>query len=226
MIKSIFFKEWIKTRRCYAVVCLAMFGFVGYCMLNVNRVAEIKGAPHLWEVMILKDAVFLDIFKYVPTFLGILFGLMQFVPEMQNRCLKLTLHLPYSNHRMLAVMQLFGLALLAACFALSVLMIVLVYARIFVPEMVAAVVHGRPRGLPAHRLRLPRIHVAAAAGLSGNVAADAPHLPVRRIGAGLRLRPPLAGCLHCNDVHAPLCQRGTIQRRMSGLKMNYYAKNK
>lgn len=140
MIKSIFFKEWIKTRRCYAVVCLAMFGFVGYCMLNVNRVAEIKGAPHLWEVMILKDAVFLDIFKYVPTFLGILFGLMQFVPEMQNRCLKLTLHLPYSNHRMLAVMQLFGLTLLAACFALSVLMIVLVYARIFVSEMVAAAV--------------------------------------------------------------------------------------
>lgn len=33
-------------------------GFAGYSMLRINRVVELKGVEHVWEVMLQRDAVF------------------------------------------------------------------------------------------------------------------------------------------------------------------------
>ena len=92
MLRAIFYKEWLKTRWYYLVAVLLSLGFVGYVLLNFFRAAGLKGIAHLWEVMLLRDAVFVELLQFVPLVVGLLFAVVQFVPEMQRKCLKLTLH--------------------------------------------------------------------------------------------------------------------------------------
>ena len=119
---AIFYKEWIKTRWYFLLAVLTTLGFTGYCMLRINRVVEMKGAAHVWEVMLQRDVIFIDMLQYIPLIAGILMAIVQFVPEMQRKCLKLTLHLPYPELKMTGNMLLSGLVLLLVCFASNFLL--------------------------------------------------------------------------------------------------------
>ena len=37
--------------------------FAGYSMLRINRVVQLKGAAHVWEVMLSRDAVFVNLLE-------------------------------------------------------------------------------------------------------------------------------------------------------------------
>ena len=91
-------------------------------MLRINRVVEMIGAAHVWEVMLQRDVIFIDMLQYIPLIAGILMAIVQFVPEMQRKCLKLTLHLPYPELKMTGNMLLSGLILLLVCFASNFLL--------------------------------------------------------------------------------------------------------
>ena len=117
MIQAIFYKEWIKLHR-YVLLALAVTSaMTGYCMLRIDRAMELNGAAHIWEVMVMKDAIFINSLEYVPLIAGILAALVQFMPEMQRKCLKLTLHLPCPQKKMLFTMSGTGALLLLLCFA-------------------------------------------------------------------------------------------------------------
>ena len=116
-MNAIFYKEWIKTRWYLLLALLVTLGFAGYSMLRINRVASMKGVEHVWEVMMSRDTVFVDLLEFIPLLVGILLALVQFVPEMHHKCLKLTLHLPYPQLRMINLMLLYGLIVLLTCFA-------------------------------------------------------------------------------------------------------------
>ena len=117
MTKAIFYKEWLKLRWYFLLAFIVSNGMVAYCMLRIDRAIELKGAAHIWEVMVLKDAVFIDYMQFVPLLAGILAALVQFMPEMQRKCLKLTLHLPCPQQQMVFSMLASGVVLLAGCFA-------------------------------------------------------------------------------------------------------------
>ena len=121
-MSAIFYKEWIKTRWYLLLALLVTLGFAGYSMLRINRVASMKGVEHVWEVMLARDTVFVDLLEYIPLLTGILLALVQFVPEMHRKCLKLTLHLPYPELKMTGNMLLSGLVLLLVCFASNFLL--------------------------------------------------------------------------------------------------------
>ena len=70
MIKAIFYKEWIKMRCFYPLSALFLFGATAYALLRVQRVITFKGAAHVWEVMLEKEVVFIDILQYLPALLG------------------------------------------------------------------------------------------------------------------------------------------------------------
>lgn len=131
----IFYKEWIKTRWYLLLMFIATLGFAGYSMLRISRVAELKGVAHVWEVMILKDVVFVDLLQYIPLLAGLLLALVQYMPEMYHKCLKLTLHLPYSSWRMVNSMLLFGLSALAVCFIVNYALMFVYLQRILAPEL-------------------------------------------------------------------------------------------
>ena len=108
MIQAIFYKEWIKTRWYWLLATLFMIGITGYSMLRIGRTIAIQGIDHLWVVMVQKDAIFIDLLQFVPLLIGILLAAVQFFPEMQRKCLKLTLHLPYSQKKMVMSMLAYG----------------------------------------------------------------------------------------------------------------------
>lgn len=119
MEKAIFYKEWIKVRYFFLVSTLVFGGFTGYTLLRINRVIQFKGVGHLWEILLQRDTVFIELQTYLPLITGLLFALIQFVPEMQQKRLKLTLHLPYAHHRMIMVMLMSGVSLLLLSYALN-----------------------------------------------------------------------------------------------------------
>ena len=119
MLKAIFYKEWIKLRWYMLLALIVTTAVAGYCLLRADRAIELRGAGHIWEVMVLKDAVFIDLLRFVPLLAGILAALVQFMPEMQRKCLKLTLHLPCPQQCMVFAMLAAGVAMLVACFAVN-----------------------------------------------------------------------------------------------------------
>lgn len=135
MIKAIFYKEWIKTRWYGLLALLLSTGFAGYAMLRIARVYALKGAGHLWIVMLQRDAIFVDLLQFVPLLVGLAFALGQFVPEMHHKSFKLTLHLPIRATRAVAAMLAFGSGLLIAAFALSLLLMWGYLQSILAPEL-------------------------------------------------------------------------------------------
>lgn len=119
MIQAIFYKEWIKTRWYLLLATLFMVGITGYATLRIGRTISLQGIDHLWIVMVEKDAIFIDLLQFVPLITGILLAAVQFFLEMQRKCLKLTLHLPYSQMKMILAMLAFGVLTLLICFATS-----------------------------------------------------------------------------------------------------------
>ena len=132
---SLFYKEWIKTRWYLLLALLSVTGVTTYSLLRIGRVADLKGMGHLWEVMLARDVIFIDSLQYVPLLMGILLALVQFVPEMQRKCLKLSLHLPYPHFQTVGTMLLFGLLALCGCFAAVYLLLFVCLHGILAPEL-------------------------------------------------------------------------------------------
>ena len=130
-----YYKEWIKTRWYLLLAFLTLMGFTGYSMLRFNRALGLKGAEHLWEVMMTRDAIFVELLTYIPVLIGIVLALVQFVPEMHRKCLKLTLHLPCPHQRMLYEMLSFGVVALFVVFGISFLTLYFCLSGPLAPEL-------------------------------------------------------------------------------------------
>ncbi len=138
-MNRIFYKEWIKTRWYLLLMFVVTLGFVGYSMLRISRTIALKGVDHVWEVMIMKDVIFVDLLQYVPLLAGLLLALVQFMPEMYHKCLKLTLHLPCSQWRMINSMLLFGLLAMLGCFAVNYIVMFAYMQGVLAPELYSRV---------------------------------------------------------------------------------------
>lgn len=139
MIKAIFLKEWYKTRMAFFVslaLCLVM---AIYALLRINRLIELKGVEHLWMIMLLKDNTFIDLIKYTPLVAGALIGFAQMAPEMVQKRLKLTLHLPFPQMRMIGLMLTTGVCQLFVIFAIQASVIAIYYHSILPGELVSRV---------------------------------------------------------------------------------------
>ncbi|MDL2290010.1 hypothetical protein LJB95_01220 [Paludibacteraceae bacterium OttesenSCG-928-F17] len=136
MNKIFFYKEWIKTRYYFVVAFIVTLCFCVYCILNISRIIELKGAVHIWEVMLQRDAIFIQQLRFIPLIIGILAGVMQFIPEMQQKRIKLTLHLPCSYYRSIGIMLLFGVCMLIVIFVCNFLFLSIALSQYFAVEMV------------------------------------------------------------------------------------------
>ena len=133
MTKAIITKEFLKTRRAFwCSLILALF-FTIYALLGINRVIATHGVEHVWLIMLMKDQTFIDAIKYVPLLCGLLVGLSQMVPEMQQNRLKLTLHLPCPSFRLLVTMLTTGFVELTVVFLIQLATILVFYDRVIAP---------------------------------------------------------------------------------------------
>lgn len=139
MIKAIFYKERIKMRYACPLGALFLLGATAYALLRVQRVITFKGAAHIWEVMLQKEVVFIDTLQYLPALLGVLLAVVQFVPEMAQKRLKLTLHLPFPQRKMILLMSGIGLGALALLFVVQIALLWGYFQALLAPELVARI---------------------------------------------------------------------------------------
>lgn len=135
MTKAIFYKEWLKTRRTFWVCLLLAALLAVYAIMCVRRVGASHGVEHIWLIMLMKDQTFIDAIKYFPPIAALAIGVAQMSPEMQQKRLKLTLHLPYPQSRLVAAMVGAGLVECVAIFLLQAVAIAVYYRSVVTSEM-------------------------------------------------------------------------------------------
>jgi hypothetical protein len=119
MKKAIIYKEWIKLRRLFPLAVLVTAGFTAYVLMRIGHMYAFNGAGSVWMAVLEQNAVLIDDIKYLPAIVGLLVGIVQFVPEVQHKRLKLTLHLPYPQRGMILLMLGFGIVLTTGLFVLQ-----------------------------------------------------------------------------------------------------------
>jgi len=121
MRKAILYKEFLKSRWALLGIVVVFACYMGYMFLNVSKSAQINGLASIWTYIITKDSAIFEDFRFFPLVAGIVLAAVQFIPETSHKRLKLTLHLPYPQGRMVALMYGFGIVCLVAIFALAAL---------------------------------------------------------------------------------------------------------
>jgi hypothetical protein len=122
MLKSLFYKEWIKTKRIILLMGIIAIALIIYTFINTGQMFRVGGALQTWTNVILKDmAILPEIIKWFPLLAGCLLGLVQFVPEMTDKRLKLTLHLPLPESKILSSMLMYGILALLVIYILMYL---------------------------------------------------------------------------------------------------------
>lgn len=140
MIKAILYKEWIKSRWYLLVAFVVMTSFSGYALVKLYRAVSLMGAAHIWEVMVTRNAVFVDQMQYVPLLVGLLLAVVQFVPEMQRKCIKLTLHLPIPLYATVGTMLVYGVVALSVIYLMNLLLLYGFTIPVLASELVANIV--------------------------------------------------------------------------------------
>ncbi|MDR0414758.1 MAG: hypothetical protein LBH84_05010 [Prevotellaceae bacterium] len=124
MYRSLIFKEWIKTRRFILLSGVAFAALIAYIFLWLAQTSGSMGIVNLWETIISKEFSLVGHVKYLPLAVGLLLAVVQLAPEMQSKRLKLTLHLPMNETRIICTMLGYGLATLLMLFTLATLALV------------------------------------------------------------------------------------------------------
>lgn len=139
MISSIFYKEWIKTRHIVWLCLLISLGFVIYAQIRLERVIELRDAAHLWEIILTKEVVFIESLKYIPLLLGVLLAIAQYVPEIQQKRLKLTLHLPVNQMKIIFTMTAYGLLCLLVIYLINFAWLWIYLQHVLAPEFTSRI---------------------------------------------------------------------------------------
>ena len=109
MLRAIFYKEYLKLRLVWPVLLLLHLGVVIYLLLALRATLLTSGVVETWATMIGRDVLMVGLLMYVPLLSGIAVALCQWLPEMQNKRIKLTLHLPVDYTVTIGAMLLCGL---------------------------------------------------------------------------------------------------------------------
>ncbi len=136
MYQSIIYKEWIKTGKLVILASVIFVGVIMYSFISVKQILRLNGSVNIWEAVIMKDLPLLSTLKWLPVLVAILLALAQFVPEMQNKRLKLTLHLPLPETLIMITMLGFGIAVLLFIYAVTYVVLLPGLGIWFAPEIV------------------------------------------------------------------------------------------
>ena len=112
MIRSLFYKEWLKTKWVSIVIVSIGILILVKIVLTTSYYLSHYSPEVYWYNIIIRKTVFFSLFKYFPVYSALVFGLFQFLPEIINKRLKLSLHLPLLENNILLNMIIFGTLLL------------------------------------------------------------------------------------------------------------------
>lgn len=115
MWNSIIFKEWLKIK--WFVLGLNLIGVlaISYVFLSLRHDMEFYAPNKYWFSILFMGNVFYNLIKFIPLIMGLIIGVSQFFPEIVDKRIKLSFHLPLNENSLLLKMMAFGaLALIAS----------------------------------------------------------------------------------------------------------------
>lgn len=118
MWKFVFYKECLKIRWFLFAYTLLGFLVVGYIFLAFRHRIEFSNARSVMSAMLFQNFIFFEALRYVPLVGGFVVATTQYLPEVVNKRLKLSFHLPVRENRLLMTMQAFGTLSLVVSFFL------------------------------------------------------------------------------------------------------------
>ncbi len=137
MWKAIVYKEWLKTRWFVIGLSLLGVGLLAYIFITLERVFRHLGMVEVFDVIVNRHNTLYAELKYYPVIFGVLLALAQFIPEIQKKRLKLTLHLPVSQKTTYFTMQSYGIVVLFVCFMIQ-LFLLYGYSVLYFPQEIIA----------------------------------------------------------------------------------------
>jgi hypothetical protein len=126
MIRAIFYKEWLKLRLYWGLALLVNAGLITYLLLSLRSTLLSSGIVETWATMIGRDVMMVNQLMYLPLVTGVVLALCQWLPEMQIKRIRLTLHLPLDYTASIGMMLLSSLCGLTLLFALDATVLALV----------------------------------------------------------------------------------------------------
>jgi hypothetical protein len=145
MNQTLLYKEWLKLRWCF-LAGLAIHGAAGIALLfAVREKMRTEHAEMLWYQALSLDAVFYADIRYLPLVTGLVLALVQTLPEISGRRLRLSLHLPVARQRLVLLMLLAGGCLYLVLAAIDLIFVQLISAISYPGEVIALVL---PTTLP------------------------------------------------------------------------------
>lgn len=112
MIKSLLYKEWLKVRWITVAGILLFIILSLYTFLTIRSTTIQNGASSTWYKYLFIHVKFYELFKLAPIFFGLALSVFQFLPELNQKRLRLSFHLPLNQKYTLMIMVLFGELLL------------------------------------------------------------------------------------------------------------------
>ena len=141
MYSALLYKEWLKIRWALLGMTLLSLLTLTYIALNLAYYTEFMTAKGFWGNVILLGFPFYTEMEYIPAITGIVIGIVQFAPETNQSRLKLTLHLPVEENKLLLQMTSFGFMLLLFLFAIITLLLLIIIGIYFPSEVITNVLN-------------------------------------------------------------------------------------
>lgn len=137
MYQALFYKEWNKTKRIVFLIIAIFVGVIAYTFINAGQLFRVGGATDAWSMVIFKDmSVLPSIFTWIPVLTSLLLAFNQFVPEMTDKRLKLTLHLPMPETRTMTTMLLYGIFVLLGLYIASYVALIVGLSAYYPQEVI------------------------------------------------------------------------------------------
>lgn len=136
MWKSIIYKEWLKIRKVSVLSFVVGVLFVIGLYLTVRHDLIMSDPESFWNSIVNRRYIYFSTFEYVPLLMGLAIAVAQFVPEVIEKRIKLTLHLPLNEETVVLRMVGFGLAVTVGIFAVLFAMFYSVGLYYFPSEIV------------------------------------------------------------------------------------------
>lgn len=121
LFQSIFYREWLKTRLAFIISMIVVISMMIYIFLDFAQGVRTSGLMSVVRDVIVNNTQPLIPIKFIPTILGLTFAICQFSPEVADRRFRLTLHLPYKEHYVMAALLSYGTLALVAIYSVGML---------------------------------------------------------------------------------------------------------
>ncbi len=132
MEKALLYKEWKKTHVFTLTIGVIGIILMVYIMLKLGRSFRMAGMEHLWDVIVNRKQFLFRNLKYFPIATALCLGMAQYFPEVIQKRIKLSLHLPLPEKKVILLMYSYGVGILTIVYLLQ-LIALLVFSGINFP---------------------------------------------------------------------------------------------